>query len=255
MEGRAIAHLPASTREPPGVGQHMDYPLRSGQARIDFILLAAARIQGCQGSRQLHRRRGLEHAGAPGRTAAASAIPFTLRGYPRDLTLSKGSGSRLASIRLPNNPPHPVHCVRGTRGYNHVGAPRGGSWPGLGASPPLDDLSLRSGRQRRFASCGFASLTIDRRPGDQGMAGHRGGRGELVGRASVNRGVRGAQQVPDSYPARRARGVLALISSVDVVVRPPDRHRSSRPHTCALSADLFRITLCAWSERRFVASR
>ena len=63
----------------------MDYPLRSGQARIDF-----------------HTARGRENPGEDSYiadegwstlahlvVAAVSAIPFTLRGYPRDLTSLK----------------------------------------------------------------------------------------------------------------------------------------------------------------------
>ena len=42
---------------------------------------------------------------------------------------------------------------------------------------------LRPGRQGHFVSCGFAALTLDRQPGDQGLAGYRGGRGVWSGSA------------------------------------------------------------------------
>ena len=65
---------------------------------------------------------------------------------------------------------------------------------GVSASPLLDDLGLRPDRQGRFATFGFASLTLDRRTGGQ-LLGWSAGRPRrmvavrcIVVRSGVQRG-------------------------------------------------------------------
>ena len=91
---------------------------------------------------------------------------------------------------------------------------------GVSASPLLDDLGLRLGRQGRFATFGFASLTLDRRTGDQLLGWSSRRPRQVVARATVPRRPVG-QSKAVTYPPRTPTfrdAMNGVLLQLDIVV-------------------------------------